>query len=164
MDYGSTKKSLREIWDDMIRRPFKTGGILLIALLTLAGTVGVSTYVSERVSTYSRASKVAAEAIPPKKLTYELLDKIKDEDGIYNTSYLLSVHIPIGDHRDKFTLHNNVDKQFAAGTYTCGVAYLAQNSEARGGLASTTYMYLEKCQTRAPILDTGELFTVSEVE
>lgn len=99
------------------------------------------------------------EIIPhPKTLSYTIGTTTKDSDGVYHTNFLISVYVRAGDGRDTVSLFNN----FPLKDSVCHLAQEPiQQSEYRGGLASTTYTYFATCFSREKIIDTGNLFKVA---
>lgn len=136
------------------------GSYFLIVLILLA--VSISGFINIVGGAISKTQellpdKPAPYTYPVRTLTYEMLNKVKDDDGLYHTTFLLHIQIRAGDSRDQVTLKNNIPTEGA-----CGLKYLGRESEVKGGLASTTEHFLEVCTTRIPIIDNGELFFVVE--
>lgn len=93
----------------------------------------------------------------PKTLTYSIATTTKDKDDIYHTDFILAIHVPAGNNQETMTLYNN----FPLKDSSCSLnSSPLQQSEFRGGLASTTYTYYAKCISREKIIDTGTLFQV----
>lgn len=94
---------------------------------------------------------------PPKTLTYSIATTTKDKDGIYHTDFDIAIHVPAGNNQETMTLYNN----FPLKDSSCALnSSPLQQSEFRGGLASTTYTYHASCVSREKIIDTGTLFQV----
>ena len=93
----------------------------------------------------------------PKTLSYTIATTTKDRDGIYHTDFNLAIHVPAGNSQETMTLYNNFPLKDSSCTLNSSPL---QQSEFRGGLASTTYIYYASCVSREKIIDTGTLFQV----
>jgi len=157
MDYGSQKRSLRELLDDMIRHPFKTGLTLLASFLMFVGVIAVGTFVSNWVS--GKVSPAVAEGYrPPElKLTYSTTLKSQMEEGpekgLYKTFYSVSVQQPPGNFETGFPIVINVPNAECTKPQELG-----SEQWTMGSIGSSTYVYVVECLSNTPIVDTGKLF------
>lgn len=92
--------------------------------------------------------------MPPKTLIYDIQNRLKDEDGLFHTRFLVSVNIPAGHTDPYFNFYQQNMPQSECKMGVSGQKLVESGS----GLASTTIQIPVECITREPVIDSGNLF------
>ena len=148
---------IRDAWGTKKRYLLVLYFVLILVLFGLFIFGAIAT-VDAGLSAWHRILPTPVQSTqPPKTLSYAIATTTKDKDGLYHTDFDLAIHVPAGNNQETMTLYNN----FPLKDSTCALSSLPlQQSEFRGGLASTTYTYHASCVSREKIIDTGTLFQV----
>jgi hypothetical protein len=129
---------------------------LIFCLSTLAVAVfGILIVAKNGVEAYRYFNPAPIPSNTPfKVLTYTRTDRVKDNEGIYHSSYKIYVHTPAGNGTDTYLKNNLKDAECSVNN---AVSIL---TTFRAGIASTTEVYEAACLSKEPIIDNGSIFEV----
>ena len=148
---------IRQAWTTK-KRHFLIFYLILILVLLGLFILGAIATVDAGLSAWHRIFPAPIQSTQPAKtLSYSIATTTKDKDGLYHTDFDLAIHVPAGNNQETMTLYNNFPLKDSSCTINSSPL---QQSEFRGGLASTTYTYHASCVSREKIIDTGTLFQV----
>jgi hypothetical protein len=155
MDYVTAKKNLKVFFDDIKNKPFKTICILLVIILITIIYPAIVTYVNGYVSKHSSSESPADNIYKPPalELSYFKNSEKLNEKGLYNTSFNILIHQPIGNFETGFIIGNKINNAKCSDPEWRG-----SGTAINGALASSTYNYEIKCESYKPIIETKELF------
>lgn len=159
MDYLSAKNNLAEIKKDMKSHPIMTLVVFLVVILAIMGLAAVTTYVSNWVS--GKTTPTITQVInpqPPFKLAYTKLKEIKQETGLFQTTFEISVTRPSGNFQEGFNVLNGDN----LGRANCSKPKETRTEaeESNGRQIYERGWYSVDCVSELPIVDNGSLFTI----
>jgi|SRR3989344_3377117 len=125
--------------------------LILLAGALSAALMGIGTLFS------FLGSFIPDKPYAPKTLSYHILERTKDEDGLHRTLFEVFIYNPPGNTNDGVFLILNfgMDTECQTGSDT-------EVYQIAPGVASATKRRLFDCITREKIIDNGRLFSLGE--